>query len=257
MRGAADHIPVLLYHSVREVPLPGLARWTASPARFQEHVRAILDAGRTPLTMSALADALRGARPLPERPLAITFDDGVDDTLPAIATLVEAGLSATAYVTTGALGERHWLDAAAVRALDALADDVEIGAHSVTHPRVDELSGAALQAEVRGSKAALEDVLGHAVAGFAYPHGAHDRRSRAAVVGAGYTHAAAVKDALSHPADDPFAIARWTVEADATAVRIAEVLEGRDVPRAWTGDRLSTSAYRQVRRLRRRLGVPA
>ncbi len=104
-----------------------------------------------------------------------------------------------------------------MRALDGLGDAVEVGAHTIGHPRLDELAGAALHREIAGSKAALEDVLGHPVAGFAYPHGAHDQRSRAAVIAAGYTHAAAVKDALSHPGDDPFAIARWTVTADVGA----------------------------------------
>ena len=44
---------------------------------------------------------------------------------------------------------------------------------------------------------------------FAYPHGAYDKRVRQAVIDAGYVSAAAVKNAFSHPADDPYAIAAW------------------------------------------------
>jgi peptidoglycan/xylan/chitin deacetylase (PgdA/CDA1 family) len=250
---ALTHVPVLLYHGVRDHPVKGLERWTVSRARFAEHVDALASSGRTPLTMSALADGLRGAAPLPAHPVAVTFDDGWSDTPAAVETLAARGIPSTTYVQTGRLGERDWMDADGVRALDAVGALAEIGAHTVDHPRLDELSGLALEREVAGSKAHLEDVLGHPVAGFAYPHGAHDDRSRAAVIAAGFTHAAAVKDALSHPGDDVFAIARWTVHADDSAARIRAVLDGDGAPVVRAGDRPRTVAYRAARRLRRRL----
>ncbi|MET0603476.1 MAG: polysaccharide deacetylase family protein [Baekduia sp.] len=246
-------IPVLLYHGVRDAPVAGLERWTLSPAAFAEHVDALAGSGRTPMTMSQLAACLRGEAELPADPMAITFDDGWDDTLPAVAALAERGVPSTTYIQTGRIGAADHLDAAGVRALDGLGDAVEVGAHTIGHPRLDELAGAALDREIAGSKAALEDVLGHPVAGFAYPHGAHDQRSRTAVIAAGYTHAAAVKDALSHPGDDPFAIARWTVTADVRTARLRAVLAGDGVPTVRVGERPRTVAYRTVRRLRRRL----
>jgi hypothetical protein len=88
---------------------------------------------------------------------------------------------------------------------------------------------------------------------FAYPHGVYDRRVRQAVITGGYRSAVAVKNAVSHPADDPFAIARWTVTAGTPASRIAQVLEGESVPVAWSHERVRTRAYRMVRRGRRRL----
>jgi hypothetical protein len=90
---------------------------------------------------------------------------------------------------------------------------------------------------------------------FAYPHGAYDRRARQAVIQAGYRSAAAVKNAVSHASDDPFAIARWTVTRGTPVSRIAEVLEGDGVPRAWANERLRTRAFRTVRRERRRIAI--
>jgi peptidoglycan/xylan/chitin deacetylase (PgdA/CDA1 family) len=252
------HVPVLLYHGVRDEPAAGIERFTLTRAAFARHAAAIADSGRTPLTMSQLAACLRGddAACLPADPVAITFDDGWADTLPAVELLAARGIASTTYVQTGRLGGPDWLDEDGVRRLDAIGALTEVGAHTVDHPRLDELSGLALEREVAGSKAYLEDVLGHAVAGFAYPHGAHDERSRAAVAAAGYTHAAAVKNALSHPGDDPFAIARWTVTADVTADRLLTVLDGAAVPVVRAGDRPRTIAYRAARRLRRRLARP-
>jgi hypothetical protein len=94
------------------------------------------------------------------------------------------------------------------------------------------------------------------VTSFAYPYGAHDPRVRAAVIAAGFHSAAAVKNAISHRADDPWAIARWTVDGATDAERIARVLDGRGVPRAWRRERLRTRGYRTVRKLRRRIGRP-
>ncbi len=60
----------------------------------------------------------------------------------------------------------------------------------------------------------LEDRLGREVPSFAYPFGFHGPRIRALVERAGFRSACAVKDALSGPGDDPFAIARVIVPGD-------------------------------------------
>ena len=48
---------------------------------------------------------------------------------------------------------------------------VEVGAHTVTHSVLSAISGAAQRDEIQGSKAHLENVLGHPVTSFAYPYG--------------------------------------------------------------------------------------
>jgi len=249
-------IPVLLYHAVTDRPPDDQPRFAVSPAQFAEHVAAIDDSGRVPLTVGELADALRGRRSLPERAVAVTFDDGFADTPAAAALLAERGITSTVFVTTGRLsgpGARPALPPAALR---ALADNghVEIGAHTESHPRLDELGLGAAAAEIVSSKRALEQEIGTTVNSFAYPYGAYDRHVRAAVVAAGFTAAAAVKNALSHRGDDPFAIARWTIMDDTTTTALARALEGEGLPLAWAGERRRTRAYRQARRLRRRLG---
>jgi len=243
-------VPVLVYHAIDVVPLAGLERWTTPPPEFEQHLEVIAASGRVPLTISELADCLRGERRLERDAVAVTFDDGYADTHDAVLELLQRNISSTVYVTTGTIGSPGMLSAAQLEQLAGL-DGVEVGAHSVTHPHLDELSGARLDEEVAGSKRALESLLGAPVASFAYPHGAHDRRSRAAVVRAGYDSAAAVKNAISHLDDDPFAIARWTVTAGTPAQRLAGVLRGEEVPVAWSRERMRTRGYRAARRSRR------
>jgi peptidoglycan/xylan/chitin deacetylase (PgdA/CDA1 family) len=180
----------------------------------------------------------------------VTFDDGYGDFLDAAELLAAAGLPATLYMTTGQVGAARMLTR---QQLQSLGGSVEVGAHSRTHPRLDELAPGRLRDEVQGSKADLEDLRQQPTHSFAYPHGDHDRQVRQAVVDAGFDSAATVKNAFSHDRDDPFAIARITVTAGTTEERIGQLLQGRGAPAAWTGERRRTRAYRSYRRVRRRL----
>jgi peptidoglycan/xylan/chitin deacetylase (PgdA/CDA1 family) len=241
-------IPVLLYHSVS-----ARDSFAVAPGDFAGHARAIAACGRTALTMSELADGLRGLRALPELCVAITFDDGYRDTVGAIETLRMHGVCSTVYVTSGRVGGGDAITAEQVGALAGWQESVELGAHTVTHARLDELSTPAAEREIRDSKDAVEHLVGRRVNAFAYPHGAFDHRVRELVIDAGYTSAGAVKNALSHQHDDPFAIARWTVRSTTSVSDLAAVLNGTGAPRAWPGQRVRTRAFRVVRRVRRRL----
>lgn len=244
-------VPVLLYHAVSARPPPRMERFTVHPIRFAEHLEAIGDAGRVGLTVSQFAACLRTGSRLPGPPVVVTFDDGYDDFIEAAERLEVAGLPSTLYVTTGQVGAAGMLTR---RQLWSLSEPVEVGAHSRTHPRLDELAPGRLRSEVLGSKADLEDMLQRPVSSFAYPHGDHDHLVRQSVVEAGFDSAAAVKNAFSHEGDDPFAIARITVGAATTARHIAQLLQGRGAPVAWSRERRRTRAYRAYRRMRRRVG---
>jgi peptidoglycan/xylan/chitin deacetylase (PgdA/CDA1 family) len=249
-------VPILLYHSVNDRPAVGQETFTVATSAFREHVRAISDAGHSALTVSEFAQVLRNERSLPSRPVLVTFDDGFADVLPAVEKLLSAGLTATVFVTSGDVGTEAMLTSSEVSELATLGKRVEVGAHSVTHPRLDEIDRTSMAAEIVDSKAALEDLIQAPVQSFAYPHGAYDRRTRAGVVNAGYRAAAAVKNALSHSSDDAFALARMTVMAQTSTHSIEMLLAGTGAPLAWGRERLRTRGYRSVRRMRRRLGRP-
>jgi peptidoglycan/xylan/chitin deacetylase (PgdA/CDA1 family) len=252
--GSAPHIPILLYHGVpREAP-DVADRFSVPYEQFATHLDAIVESGRVPVTIGEIAAGMREKRLLPDRAVAITFDDGYDDTVDAIELLCERGLRASVYITTGQIGSKSMIDRDQLWLLAGRPDAVELGAHSVTHPRLDELRLSEMKSEVYDSKRQLEQLLGRRVDTFAYPHGVYDRRVQEVVVAAGFQSAAAVKNALSHREDDPWAIARWTVRSATGPQQIARILEGRGVPCAWRHERLRTRGYRAVRRLRRTLG---
>lgn len=245
-------IPVLLYHSVPRASDPR-DRLAVSYEQFVAHLDTILASGRIPITLGELGAGFRNESRLPDHAIAITFDDAYEDTLDAIELLRARGLRASVYVTTGQIDTESMLRCDQLEQLASCPGEVELGAHSVTHPHLDELTPAEIEQEVSGSKLRLEQLTGQTITTFAYPYGSYDRRVRAAVIAAGYRSAAAVKNALSHPHDDPWAIARWTVDSTTSAQRIAQVLDGHGVPHAWGHERLRTRGYRLARRLRRRI----
>jgi peptidoglycan/xylan/chitin deacetylase (PgdA/CDA1 family) len=244
-------IPVLLYHSVPD-EVGSDARFAVPRSRFKEHLDAIEGSGRMTLRVSELAAGLRGERDLPQRALALTFDDGFADNYDAVYMLLDRSLKSTIYITSGELRAPDRMTRSELVQLSHLSP-VEIGAHAVRHRHLDELEDHAIAYEVRTSKVSLENLIQSSVDSFAYPHGAYDARVREAVVTSGYTSAVAVKNAVSHANDDPFAIARWTVTAGTSASRVEQVIEGEDVSLAWSRERVRTRAYRTFRRTRARV----
>jgi peptidoglycan/xylan/chitin deacetylase (PgdA/CDA1 family) len=204
---------VLCYHSVSDTWAHPLAVTTRA---FERQLRSLLRRGYRPLPAAELAEG-------PRRGLHITFDDAYRSVLSALPTLRRLGLPATIFVSTGfaelgrpldvpelaAEAAEHpeeletmtWDEVAAVA-----RDGTEIGSHAVSHPHLTRLSDAELEAELRDSRARLEDELKRPCRFFAYPYGEHDPRVRDAVRRAGYEAAFALADGANR--QDPHALPR-------------------------------------------------
>ncbi|MGI5240384.1 polysaccharide deacetylase family protein [Dactylosporangium sp. CA-139066] len=249
-------VPVLGYHSISDERRDGTLRWSVSPGDFADQMALISERGRTALTVSRYAAALRGLARLPPRPVLITFDDGFPDLAgTALPVLRQYDLSATAYVITSRLGVARPTGSDPALDWDALAElrahGVEIGSHSRTHHALDCLGRRELDSEIARSRRDLEDGLGAPVSSFAYPYGYHSPAVCRAVQAAGYSSACAVKNALSHEEDDVFAIARVLIERDTGTEALDALLDGRGWPPAWRGEHLRTRGWRAYRRVRR------
>ncbi|MFJ8132454.1 polysaccharide deacetylase family protein [Streptomyces hydrogenans] len=255
-------MPVFLYHSVAVDPPSWIAPFTVSPGTFAEHLALIADSGLRVVPLSRLVAAQHGGPPLPDRSAVLTFDDGFDDFRTTVLPLLARhGMPATLYVTTGALGPggpfppgSRMLDWDRLGELDA--PGVEIGGHTLTHPQLDVLPDARMRDEVTECGHRLADALGHPVVSFAYPHGYSAPAVRARVREAGWTSAAAVRDAFSSAADDPLRIARLMVRADTDRDRFRRWTAGAGAPVAPFPEGLATRGWRAYRRLRERLNVP-
>ncbi len=124
-RGPRD-VAILTYHRVDEPGArphlhPGLI--SATPDAFEAQLREI-NRRATPVGLDDLLAAMRGDRPLPDRPVLVTFDDAYEDFAEhAWPRLRQLGVPATLFVPTaypGEPGRRFWWDrlSQALRATD-------------------------------------------------------------------------------------------------------------------------------------------
>lgn len=253
-------IPILLYHGIAPEAAPAFCRWVVRPEHFTAQMAYLRANAYTPLTVTQLARAmLQPTAGLPERPVAITFDDGFADFYThALPALQELGFVATLYVTTGFVGgTSRWLErqGAGDRPMLTWAQlrelcvrGVECGAHSHTHRQLDTIPRAMAMDEIVRSTALLQDGTGQPVITFAYPHGYYDGAVRQMVQAAGHMSACGVKHALSALHDDRFALARIVVGADTDMVHFAGLLAGVGLTVAPGGTRIRTRGWQLVRR---------
>src|SRR5690606_17897070 len=116
---------------------------------------------------------------LPAKAIAITFDDGLADFgRHALPLLERFGFASTLFVTTGHVGgTARWLADLGEGERPMLGWDdiaglpqrnVEVGAHTHTHPQLDLLSLVDARQEIEQSKALLEAHIGRKIQSFAY-----------------------------------------------------------------------------------------
>ncbi|MFF7972983.1 polysaccharide deacetylase family protein [Streptomyces sp. NPDC007905] len=250
-------VPILMYHAVASAPQDATRALSVAPEAFAEQMALIGDLGLTPVTTADLAARWRSGRPLPGRPVLVTFDDGYEGVhRHALPVLAKHGFPATLFVSTGWIrgaydtggGLDTMLDWQQVR--DLADTGAEIGGHSHTHPQLDQLDDAALRAELVRSTEILTGELGSRPLSFAYPYGYSSRRVRHAVREAGYAQALAVGNSLARRRQGPYALRRVTVRRSTGVEEFQRLLQGRAIARDFARDRALTKGYALVRRAR-------
>lgn len=256
MTRLAPVVPVLMYHEVAAKP-DTASRLAVPPLAFAAQLAALAAARCTTITASTVAAAIAGEADLPERPVAITFDDGFADFHSvALPLLRHYGFTATVFVTTGWIQDGMPAAPRPGRMLswqqisEAGSAGVEIGAHSHAHPELDQLPAQQLARELTLSKELLEDRLGGPVPGLAYPFGYSSARVRRAARAAGYRYACAVANSIAGPAPDMFALPRLTVRRSTAPLTFERIIRGQQLPMIFARDRALTKGWAMVRRTR-------
>jgi len=126
-------------------------------------------------------------REIAGRPRAVVTTSWDDNA--AIGTRVgdllgKKGMRGTFYVVSGQLGRGDEFTAADLRSL--AANGFEIGAHTISHRLLTELSPTEMSREVGGCKPVLEQILGKEVVMFCYPRGRFNADVLREVQRAGY-----------------------------------------------------------------------
>ena len=141
----------------------------------------------------------------PHRAVVTTsWDDDHSSSLQVAELLSAAKLPGTFYVPTGRLGEGSVLGATDLRSLSAAG--FEVGAHTVSHRILTNLSAQEQAREITECKQTLQQILGREVTTFCYPRGRFDAAVVRQVKRAGYHGARGTRMLHCGREFDPFEI---------------------------------------------------
>jgi peptidoglycan/xylan/chitin deacetylase (PgdA/CDA1 family) len=199
--GQEEPVPVLMYHVVADppagAPYPELY---VSRAGFAGQMAWLAHAGYHAVTLTAVRDHWLLGKPLPARPVVVSFDDGYrSQAVTAAPILRRHGWPGVIDLEVRNTRDFWGLPPGQVRKL--IAEGWEVAAHSITHPDLTRVSATQLQAEVAGSRATLRRKFHVPVSFFCYPAGRYDDRVVAAVRAAGYLGATTTAYGLARPGD--------------------------------------------------------
>jgi peptidoglycan/xylan/chitin deacetylase (PgdA/CDA1 family) len=244
-------LPILMYHSISDDSEPDIHpyyRTTTSPRRFAEQMRFLKENGWQAVNLHDGLAWLRTSISQPgdlsplssERVVALTFDDGFFNFYTsAFPVLQEFGFGATMYLPTGFISNNGmhrqflgrdclaWME---IRELQAAG--IEFGSHTVTHPKLVDLTWPKIETEINHSKIDIEQQLGSAVDSFAYPyafpqgHTSFAQRFSKILREAGYANCVTTEISRADSRVDPFRMPRLPVNDDDDPLLLAAKLDG-------------------------------
>jgi peptidoglycan/xylan/chitin deacetylase (PgdA/CDA1 family) len=191
---------------------------------FEDQMAALQRAGATVVPLEDVVAHLQDGKPLPDKAIALTFDDGtLGEYDHAWPILKKYNYPATFFVHTAFVGVKSSKDHMTwdqLRELQATGL-IDIQPHTVNHPDdLRTMSDAEIQRELNDSKAVLEKEMGTKVRFFAYPNGNGDERVAKYLEAAGYQAAWDEERAWDASPADRYFLARFA------PFRLNDILEG-------------------------------
>jgi len=196
-------------------------RYTLEPRQFEYHLQSLKARGFHFVSLDAYVEAILSTGFPPAQAAVVTFDDGwLDNFQHAFPVLSKHGVSAAFFVVSGL-----WREVSQTRRmarehlLELIHGGMTIGSHTQTHcilPRVDLKTSAA---EMSGSRADLESLLGHPVRFLAYPGGRFNRGIANAAAECGFEAACSIVGGGANTPDCRMWLYRDTVSAGLNTLR--------------------------------------
>ncbi len=221
LRGVNRHSArIIYYHRIDAEE----HRSCVAPSAFAEQMELLLSEGWQPIGLDSLRRTFAGGHRIPERSVAVTFDDGfADNYTRAFPILTRLSIPATIFLTAGFIGgeelpvlrDRSGVPPLNWEQVDEMArHGVDFGAHTLSHADLPATDDLALEAEITGSRRLIEEHLGRRITGFCYPRGRFDDRVVAAVKRAGFGWACTTRPGAVGATTDLFELPRTFIARD-------------------------------------------
>jgi peptidoglycan/xylan/chitin deacetylase (PgdA/CDA1 family) len=213
-----------MYHLVSFNLNPAFREFSVTPQKFNRQMWWLNHLGYKSINLDSLLEWRKGNRQFPEHPIILTFDDGFKDTYKyAPGTLIKYSQTAVFYLVVGKIGDKsNWIpeDGRDIPLMNweevhqLHSSGFQIGSHTMSHPRLNEIPGDVCRQEIAESKIILDEFLGKNVDHFCYPYGSYNEDVKEIVAETGYSSATSTKEGLSDWDDDPFTLKRIDINSN-------------------------------------------
>jgi peptidoglycan/xylan/chitin deacetylase (PgdA/CDA1 family) len=170
---ARKQVPILCYHQIRDWTARDSKRakdYIVPEAAFRAQLKMLADSGYQTILPDQLLDYLNYGKPLPPKPIMLTFDDtDLDQYTVAAPEMKKYGFKGVFFIMTVSLGRPRYMSKAQVKEL-AEAGHV-IGSHTWDHQNVKKFTDKDWVTQIDKPTKQLEAITGQPVKYFAYPFG--------------------------------------------------------------------------------------
>jgi peptidoglycan/xylan/chitin deacetylase (PgdA/CDA1 family) len=181
-------VPVLCYHHIREAKRgqsETMKSYSVSPAAFADQMKALKDNGYETILPGQLYEYLVHGRPLPSKPVMLTFDDTDEEQFTIGASeMNKYGFKGVYFIMTIAINRPRYMSKEQLKQLSDSGDDVE--AHTWDHHMVTRYKGPDFDTQFAKPKKKIEEITGKPAEYFAYPFGLWNQAAIPELKKAGY-----------------------------------------------------------------------
>ena len=206
-------IVILTYHSIG---LDG-EFCTVEPNEFARQME-YLKSNCAIVPLAKVLETIRKEERPSKKMVSITFDDGYQDFyINAYPFFRKHKLPATVFVATGYVGKEWPLVKSHPKMLtwdqveEISENNIEIGAHTTTHPNLQQMNPREAENEIMKSKEEIEKHLGRTVRFFSYPFGSYTKQILTIVENVGF-EAAVGGVGTVHKGSDIFTLNRVQID---------------------------------------------
>jgi peptidoglycan/xylan/chitin deacetylase (PgdA/CDA1 family) len=168
-----QEVPVLCYHAIRNSSKNDSSDhkiYSVSPLAFAQQMKALANEGYTTISPDALYNYLKSDKPLPQKPIMITFDDGREEQYSIGAQeMKKYNFRGVFFIMTVAVGKPGYMSSAEIK--DLSDNGHTIGCHTWDHHKVNHYEEKDWQLQLVKPKKKLEEITQKPIAFFAYPYG--------------------------------------------------------------------------------------
>lgn len=198
-------VPILIYHHIRQLKAEDATsshQFILFPENFENQLKYLQKNNFTSISFKNLSDYFFGTFEIPEKPIIITFDDGIISQYNnAFPVLKKYNFTATFFIFPNPIGRSvNYMSWEQLIEMDQAG--MEIGSHGWYHLYWDRISVLELDKEIVQSKQKIEEKLGHEISAIAYPFGSYNDEVVEFIKNSDYKIARDIINGVNHTQDD-------------------------------------------------------